>query len=95
MPKFYMLIKKNYFNKMALYLSYNIDTKDDKIITSSWSNTDIPILAVSTEANKISFFQDEGVLLDHDFQGTTKISAINWHPYNNVIAYGYSDGSII
>jgi hypothetical protein len=80
---------------MALYLSYNIDTKEEKIITSSWSNTDIPILAVSTDANNIKFFQDEGVLLEQVLDTTSQVTAIDWHPTNNVLAYGYLDGIIL
>jgi hypothetical protein len=81
---------------MSLYLSYNIETKNDKIVTVNWSNTDIPVLAVSTEKNKITFFQDEGLnIAEHDMVKDTRVSAITWHPSEMILAYGYIDGTIL
>lgn len=78
---------------MTLYLSYNIETKQEKIITASWSNTDIPVLAVSTDKSRITFFQDEALnISEHDMQKETAISALSWHPSEMIIAYGYVDG---
>ena len=38
---------------MTLYLSYNIETNQERILTVNWSNTDIPVLAITTDKNKI------------------------------------------
>jgi hypothetical protein len=78
---------------MALYLSYNIDAKE-KILTGEWSNTDIPVLAISTKNQKICFFQDEGLYLpEHDLLKDQVISALGWHPSEMILAYGYIDGT--
>ena len=78
---------------MSLYLSYNIETKNEKIITVNWSNTDIPVLAVSTDKNKITFFQDEGInISEHDMLRDARITALSWHPSDMILAYGFHDG---
>lgn len=78
---------------MSLYLSYNIDTKNEKILAVNWSNTDIPVLAISTDKNKITFFQDEGLnISEHDILKDAKVSALAWHPTEMILAYGYIDG---
>ena len=54
---------------MALYLSYEVSLPNQKIISAEWSNTDIPVLGVSTSKMKITFFQDEGInISDHDIK---------------------------
>jgi hypothetical protein len=81
------------FQKMTLYLSYNIDTKNEKVLSSAWSNTDIPVLAVSTEKSRITFYQDEALNIpEHDIVKENIISALCWHPTEMIIAYGYIDG---
>jgi hypothetical protein len=78
---------------MSLYLSYNIDTKSEKVITTAWSNTDIPVLAVSTNSSKITFFQDEALNIpEHDITKDNDITALCWHPTDMTLAYGYVDG---
>ena len=78
---------------MTLYLSYNIDTKNEKVLSSAWSNTDIPVLAVSTEKSRITFYQDEALNIpEHDLVKENIISALCWHPTEMIIAYGYIDG---
>ena len=81
---------------MSLYLSYNIETKNEKILAVNWSNTDIPVLAVSTDKNKITFFQDEGLnISEHDMLKDGRITALAWHPSEMILAYGFLDGIII
>ena len=49
---------------MTLYLSYEQLLSSQKILTIEWSNTDIPVLGVSTSKKKITFPQNEGILLE-------------------------------
>lgn len=78
---------------MTLYLSYNIDTKNEKVLSAVWSNTDIPVLAISTEKSRITFYQDEALNIpEHDIVKENIISALSWHPSEMIIAYGYIDG---
>jgi len=78
---------------MALYLSYNIDTNNEKINNAVWSNTDIPVLAIVTEKARITFFQDEALnISEHDMIKDNLISSIAWHPTEMIMAYGYVDG---
>lgn len=78
---------------MTLYLSYNVDTKQEKILAAAWSNTDIPVLAMSTEKARITFYQDEALNIpEHDIVKENLISALSWHPSEMIIAYGYIDG---
>ena len=52
---------------MSIYLSYDVVVEGEKIVTAAFSNTDIPVLAVSTNKNRITFFQEEGSMVqDHD-----------------------------
>jgi hypothetical protein len=79
---------------MSLYLSYNIEIKNEKILSVNWSNTDIPVLAASTDKNKITFFQDEGInISEHDMIKDGRVTAIAWHPAEMILAYGYQDGN--
>lgn len=79
---------------MSLYLSYNIDTKSDKVITTAWSNTDIPVLAIATNNAKITFYQDEAINIpEHDIIKDNNISALCWHPIDMTLVYGYEDGN--
>lgn len=78
---------------MTLYLSYNIDTKQERVLSAAWSNTDIPVLAVSTEKARITFYQDEALNIpEHDIIKENTITALSWHPSEMIIAYGYIDG---
>lgn len=80
---------------MTLFLSYNIETNSERITTSSWSNTDIPVLAVATESCKISFYQDEALHIEeHDMQKDNIITAMSWHPSDMALTYGYLDGRV-
>ena len=80
---------------MTLYLSYNIDSKNEKIITSSWSNTDIPVLSVATDKARITFFQDEALnISEHDMNKDNLISCMSWHPNEMIMAYGFLDGRV-
>jgi WD40 repeat protein len=80
---------------MTLYLSYNIDTNSEKILSSSWSNTDIPVLAVATDKNRITFFQDEALQIsEHDQIRENTITTLSWHPSEMVMCYGYKDGRV-
>ena len=80
---------------MTLYLSYNIETQLERITASSWSNTDIPVLAVATEKGKISFFQDEALhIAEHDMLKENLVTALSWHPTDMIMAYGYTDGRV-
>lgn len=78
---------------MTLYLSYNIDTNQEKVEAATWSNTDIPVLAISTEKGRITFFQDESLNIpEHDMNKDNVITALSWHPSEMIIAYGFIDG---
>jgi len=80
---------------MTLYLSYPIETKQDNIITSQWSNTDIPVLAVSTDKQKITFFQDEAInISEHDMVKDGIMTSLGWHPSDMILAYGFQDGRV-
>ena len=80
---------------MTLYLSYNINVPNEKITVSEWSNTDIPVLAVGTNHKKITFFQDEGLIVqDHDIIRENIVTAITWHPTEMTLAYGLKSGHI-
>ena len=80
---------------MTLYLSYNIDTKQDKILAAAWSNTDIPVLSVSTDKSKITFFQDEALnISEHDLLKDNLITSLAWHPTDMILTYGFLDGNI-
>ena len=50
---------------MALYLSYEISLQSQKIIAAEWSNTDIPVLGVSTSKKKITFFPNHVKIRDN------------------------------
>ena len=79
---------------MSLYLNYPLDLQSKPVLLS-WSNTEIPILAVVTDNKKIKFFQDEGTLLkDSIIQKDKQITALAWHPDNMVMAYGFEDGKL-
>jgi len=79
---------------MTLYLSFNIETKQENVVTCQWSNTDIPVLAVSTDKQKITFFQDEAInISEHDMLKDGIISALGWHPSDMILAYGFQDGN--
>jgi len=81
---------------MTLYLSFNIDTKQERIMNAAWSNTDIPVLGVSTEKSRITFYQDEALNIpEHDIIKENIITALSWHPSEMIIAYGYIDGKLI
>ena len=80
---------------MTLYLSYNIETQNEKITTSSWSNTDIPVLAVATDKGRITFFQDEALhIQEHDMVKDNQITCLSWHPSDMIMACGYLDGRV-
>lgn len=79
---------------MSLYLSYNLEIKNEKFLCVNWSNTDIPVLAASTDKNKITFFQDEAInISEHDMIKDGRITALDWHPSDMILAYGYQDGN--
>jgi hypothetical protein len=81
---------------MTLYLSYNIETNQERILTVNWSNTDIPVLAITTDKNKIIFYQDESLHIpEHDIIKNNPITALSWHPTEMIIVYGYQDGKNI
>ena len=46
---------------MSIYLSYDVLVEGEKIVTAAFSNTDIPVLAVSTNKNRITFSKKKGV----------------------------------
>jgi hypothetical protein len=78
---------------MALYLSYNVDAKE-KVLCGAWSNTDIPVLAVSTKNKRICFFQDEGLYLpEHDLLKDDLVTCLGWHPSEMALGYGCIDGT--
>ena len=65
---------------MSIYLSYNVVVEGEKIVTAAFSNTDIPVLAVSTNKNRITFFQEEGsMVMDHDLSKESIVTAMCWH----------------
>lgn len=78
---------------MTLYLSYNIETRSEKIISANWSNTDIPVLAITTDKSRLTFYQDEALNIpEHDMVKENIVTALSWHPSEMIIAYGYIDG---
>ena len=80
---------------MSIYLSYDVEVEGEKIITAAFSNTDIPVLAVSTNKGKITFFQEEGCLVpDHDLEKDSIVTALCWHPNDMILAYGLEDGHL-
>lgn len=79
---------------MALYLNYPL-ALNAKPLVMSWSNTEIPVLAVVTDKKQILFYQDEGSLLkNHIIEKEKQITCLAWHPYTMVMAYGFEDGQI-
>ena len=80
---------------MSIYLSYNVVVEGEKIVTAAFSNTDIPVLAVSTNKNRITFFQEEGsMVMDHDLSKESIVTAMCWHPSDMILAYGMDDGHV-
>ena len=80
---------------MALYLSYEVSLSSQKIVTAEWSNTDIPVLGVSTSKKKITFFQDEGInISEHDLKKESIVTAMAWHPSEMILAYGQESGHV-
>lgn len=80
---------------MTLFLNYPIDLKDEKIILSEWSNTEIPILAVVTDNKKIIFYYDEALKFeDNILTKQTQITSISWHPNTMVLSYGFDNGRL-
>ncbi len=80
---------------MALYLSYEVSLPSQKILAAEWSNTDIPVLGVSTSKKKITFFQDEGInISEHDLKNEKLITALTWHPSEMILAYGSDSGYV-
>ena len=80
---------------MSIYLSYDVEVEGEKIITAAFSNTDIPVLAVSTNKSKITFFQEEGTIVpDHDLMKECLVTALCWHPNDMILAYGLEDGHV-
>ena len=70
---------------MSIYLNYDVEVEGEKIITAAFSNTDIPVLAVSTNKNKITFFQEDASLVpDHDLT-FHYINIVNLRPEKIVI----------
>ena len=73
---------------MSIYLNYDVYIEGEKIITAAFSNTDIPVLAVSTNKNRITFFQEEGTMvMDHDLNRESIVTAMAWHPNDMILAY--------
>ena len=80
---------------MSIYLNYDVEVEGEKIITAAFSNTDIPVLAVSTNKNKITFFQEDASLVpDHDLIKDSLVTALCWHPNDMILAYGLEDGHV-
>ena len=80
---------------MSIYLSYDVEVEGEKIITAAFSNTDIPVLAVSTNKKKITFFQEEASLVpDHDLEKESLVTSLCWHPSEMILAYGLEDGHL-
>ena len=80
---------------MSIYLSYDVLVEGEKIVTAAFSNTDIPVLAVSTNKNRITFFQEEGsMVMDHDLNKESIVTAMCWHPNDMILAYGMDDGHV-
>ena len=80
---------------MSIYLSYDVLVEGEKIVTAAFSNTDIPVLAVSTNKNRITFFQEEGsMVMDHDLNKESIVTALCWHPNDMILAYGMEDGHV-
>ena len=80
---------------MSIYLSYDVEVEGEKIITAAFSNTEIPVLAVSTNKCKITFFQEEGLIVpDHDLVKESIVTALCWHPSEMTLAYGLESGHL-
>ena len=80
---------------MTLFLNYNLQSESE-ILTSCWSNTDIPVLAASTSDKRITFYQDEAInLTEHDLKKSGRVTAIGWHPSDMVLSYGLENGESI
>ena len=80
---------------MSIYLSYDVEVESEKIIVAAFSNTDIPVLAVSTNKNRIAFFQEEGCIVpEHDLEKDSLVTALCWHPSEMILAYGLQEGHV-
>ena len=80
---------------MSIYLSYDVIVEGEKIITAAFSNTDIPVLAVSTNKCKITFFQEEASIVpDHELVKDSQVTSMCWHPSEMILAYGLEDGHV-
>ena len=81
---------------MSLYLPYSLDlSSTEKVFASSFSNTEIPVLAVSTSKRRIVFFQEEGIpLSDYDIVREDLVTALCFHPTEMVLAFGSEDGHL-
>lgn len=80
---------------MTLYLAYNLSFNSEEVVTADWSNTEIPVLGVITNKNRIVFFQDEGVKMEeHSITKDKPITSFCWHPSSFIIAYGFEDGKV-
>ena len=77
------------------YSSNNILVEKEKIIIAKFSNTDNPILAVSTDKFKITFFKEDGNLIpQHDLLKKSIVTSLCWQPSDLILSYGLKDGHI-
>ena len=80
---------------MTLYLNYPINTKNENVLITAWSNTEIPVLATVTDKKKIIFYQDEGTILeDNILQKDKQITALTWHTNTLTMVYGFENGDL-
>ncbi len=80
---------------MTLFLTYPLNLKNEKVYLTSWSNTEIPVLAAVSDSKKIFFYQDEASLLEGNILVKEKqITAIAWHTDTLALVYGFDNGDL-
>jgi len=82
---------------MSYFFDNHLNLGPEETICTAWSNTDFNmILAVSTNAPKIIFVQEEGNIVPN-FQiarNRIKAVALKWHPEVQALAIGWEDGKL-
>lgn len=81
---------------MSFFFDYNLALKKEEAITTAWSHSEFqPILAVSTNAPRIIFVQEEATMVpDFEIKRGKIASVLSWHPLFPSLAIGWQDGVI-
>ena len=80
---------------MALFIDYKVQAPDKTdTLCCAWCHTE-PVLAVSTNANQVNFYGDEGDRLQGcEFKRNVNPVCIDWRPKSQVCAVGWADGCV-